>query len=52
VNFSENQIRSVGVYLGARSDNALNTGGNSAYMRNSIQTQVSLRSLSYVDQYK
>ena len=52
VNFSENQIRSVGVYLGARSDNALNTSGNSAYMRNSIQTQVSLRSLSYVDQYK
>ena len=51
-NFSENQIRSVGVYLGARSDNALNTTGTSAYMRNSIQTQVCLRSLSYVDQYK
>ena len=52
VNFSENQIRSVGVYLGARSDNAVNTTGTSAYLRNSIQTQVCLRSLSYVDQYK
>jgi prepilin-type N-terminal cleavage/methylation domain-containing protein len=51
-NFSENQIRSVSVYLGARSDNALNTTGTSAYLRNSIQTQVCLRSLSYVDQYK
>lgn len=50
--YSENQIRNVSVYLGARSDNALNTAGNSAYMRNSIQTQVCLRSLSYVDQYK
>ncbi len=50
--YSENQIRNVGIYLGARSDNALNTAGSSAYLRNSIQTQVCLRSLSYVDQYK
>jgi prepilin-type N-terminal cleavage/methylation domain-containing protein len=51
-NFSENQIRSVSAYLGARSDNAVNTTGKAVYIRNSIQTQVCLRSLSYVDEYK
>jgi type II secretory pathway pseudopilin PulG len=50
--FSENQIRSVEVYLGARSDRPMNVGGKSSYIRNSLQTQVSLRSLSYVDKYK
>jgi prepilin-type N-terminal cleavage/methylation domain-containing protein len=50
--FSENQIRSVGVYLGARSDNAISSSGTSTYIRNSLQTQVCLRSLSYVNQYQ
>jgi prepilin-type N-terminal cleavage/methylation domain-containing protein len=50
--YSENLIRSVNVYLGARSNNAMNSGGTSAYIRNSLQTQVSLRSMSYVDKYK
>ena len=50
--YSENQIRSVGVYLGARSDKPMIAGGTSSYIRNSLQTQVCLRSLSYVDQYK
>jgi prepilin-type N-terminal cleavage/methylation domain-containing protein len=50
--YSENQIRSVDVYLGARSDNALNVAGTPAYIRNSLQTQVCLRSLAYVNQYQ
>jgi hypothetical protein len=50
--YSENQIRSVDVYLGARSDNAINLNGKSSYIRNSLQTQVCLRSLSYVNQYQ
>jgi prepilin-type N-terminal cleavage/methylation domain-containing protein len=51
--YSENQIRSVNVYLGARSDNPLATGRSKpAYIRNSLQTQVCLRSMSYVNQFK
>ena len=50
--YSENQIRSVNVYLGARSDYAMNSGrGTSTYIRNSLQTQVCLRSMSYVNQF-
>jgi prepilin-type N-terminal cleavage/methylation domain-containing protein len=52
VGFSENQIRSVNVYLGARSDTATNNSGTNAYIRNSLQTQVCLRSMSYVNQYQ
>ncbi len=50
--FSENQIRSVSVYLGARSDNATNNSGTNKYIRDSLQTQVCLRSMSYVNQYQ
>jgi prepilin-type N-terminal cleavage/methylation domain-containing protein len=50
--YSENQIRSVDVYLGARSDYAMTNGrGSHAYIRNSLQTQVCLRSMSYVNQF-
>ena len=49
--YSENQIRSVDIYMAARSNHAANQNGRSAYIRNSIRTQVSLRSLSYVNQY-
>lgn len=50
--YSENQIRSVNIYLGARSDYAMNTGrGTATYIRNSLQTQVCLRSMSYVNQF-
>ena len=50
--YSENQIRSVDVYLGARSDYAMtNSRGSHAYIRNSMQTQVCLRSMSYVNQF-
>jgi prepilin-type N-terminal cleavage/methylation domain-containing protein len=50
--YSENQIRSVDVYLGARSDNPLANGRSApTYIRNSLQTQVCLRSMSYVNQF-
>jgi len=52
VGYTENQIRSVNIYLGARSDYAMNTGrGAATYIRNSLQTQVCLRSMSYVNQF-
>ena len=51
--YSENQIRSVNVYLGARSDNpSANGRSKPAYIRNSLQTQVCLRSMAYVNQFK
>lgn len=49
--WSENQIRSVDIYMSARSNHAANSNGRSAYIRNSIRTQVSLRSMAYVNQY-
>jgi hypothetical protein len=52
VGYNESEIRSVDVYMGARSDNPINISGTSTYIRNSIQTQVCLRSLSYVNQYQ
>jgi len=48
---SESQIRSVNVYLAARSSYNLQKGGTSSYARNNLMTQVSLRSLAYVDRY-
>lgn len=50
---SENQIRSVNLYLGARSTTPaqMNNGPNK-FLRNSFQTQVSLRSMAYVNRYK
>jgi prepilin-type N-terminal cleavage/methylation domain-containing protein len=48
--YSESQIRSVNLYLGTRSTNKL--GQNNKYARENFQTQVSLRSMAYVNQYQ
>jgi len=48
---SESQIRSVNVYLAARSSYNLQQGTHASYARNNLMTQVSLRSLAYVDRY-
>jgi prepilin-type N-terminal cleavage/methylation domain-containing protein len=48
---SESQIRSVNVYLGARSSYMVHQGSNTYFARNNLMTQVSLRSLAYVDRY-
>jgi len=47
---SESQIRSVDVILGARSTNPW--GQNHTYLRSNFMTQVSLRSMAYVNRYK
>jgi hypothetical protein len=47
--YSENQIRSVNVFLGAQSDTISQKTGK--YIQNSVQTQVSLRSMAYFNQY-
>ena len=49
VGLSESQIRSVNVYLGARSVDMWSQ--NHKYIRNNFQTQVSLRSMAYVNRY-
>ncbi len=49
---SESNIRSVNVYLGARSSHAVQQAGNSIYARSNLMTQVSLRSLALVNRYK
>jgi prepilin-type N-terminal cleavage/methylation domain-containing protein len=46
---SESQIRSVDIILGARSTNAW--GQNHTYLRSNFMTQVSLRSMAYVNRY-
>jgi type II secretory pathway pseudopilin PulG len=48
--FSETQIRSVNIFLGARSTNRFTQ--THKYMRSNFQTQVSLRSMAYVNQYQ
>lgn len=50
---SESQIRAVNVFLGARSSTKL-TGNKSQgrYLRSNLQTQVSLRSMAYVNNYQ
>jgi len=48
--YSENEIRSVNVYLGARSTNPNQTTGK--YLRDSLTTQVSFRSMAFVNRYK
>lgn len=48
--YSESQIRSVNVYIGARSDTTLKQTGQ--YLRTNFQTQVSLRSMAYFNSYK
>jgi type II secretory pathway pseudopilin PulG len=47
---NENQIRSVNVYLGARS--ATRGTVNGQYIRNNLATQVALRSMAYFNTYK
>ena len=49
---SESNIRSVNVYLGSRSSEAVHQGGLSVYARSNLMTQVSLRSLAYVNRYQ
>lgn len=49
---SESNIRSVNVYLGARSSHAVRKGNQTLYARSNLMTQVSLRSLAYVNRYK
>jgi type II secretory pathway pseudopilin PulG len=49
---SESNIRSVNVYLGARSSHAVHQGNQTIYARSNLMTQVSLRSLAYVNRYK
>lgn len=47
---SENQIRAVNLFVGARS--ATRVGPKQTYLRNNFQTQVSLRSMAYVNRYQ
>ncbi|HUL15413.1 MAG TPA: prepilin-type N-terminal cleavage/methylation domain-containing protein [Terriglobales bacterium] len=47
--FSENQIRSVDVFLGARSN--YSDSLQNRYIRSNLQTQVSLRSMAYRNRY-
>jgi type II secretory pathway pseudopilin PulG len=46
---NENQIRSVNIYLGARSTTTAATTGK--YVRNNLATQVALRSMAYFNTY-
>jgi prepilin-type N-terminal cleavage/methylation domain-containing protein len=48
--FSESQIRSVNLYVGARSVNKYSQ--NNKFLRNNFQTQVTLRSMAYVNKYQ
>jgi prepilin-type N-terminal cleavage/methylation domain-containing protein len=47
---NENHIRSVNIFLGARSNRP--TSRNLNYLRDNLSTQVSLRSLSYFNRYQ
>lgn len=47
--FTENQIRSVDLYLGTRS--TTRASQNSQYLRENFQTQVTLRSMTYFNKY-
>jgi hypothetical protein len=48
--YSESQIRSINVYLSTRSTSILNQ--TRSYARENFQTQLSLRSLAYVNRYE
>jgi hypothetical protein len=48
---NESQIRSVNVFLGARSGYITHQGDRSLYSRNNLVTQISLRSMAYVNRY-
>ena len=47
---SESQIRKVNLFLAGRSDQVYSA--NQQYFRNSLETQISLRSLSFFNQYQ
>ena len=47
---NENQIRSVNVYIGARSSS--HKSGSNQYARSNLSTQVALRSMAYFNTYK
>jgi Prokaryotic N-terminal methylation motif len=49
---SESNIRSVNVYLGARTSRAVQQGNQFVYTRSNLTTQVCLRSLAYVNSYQ
>jgi type II secretory pathway pseudopilin PulG len=49
---SESQIRSVNIYLGARSSYSVRQGSKSMYARSNLMTQVSLRSMAFVNKYQ
>jgi prepilin-type N-terminal cleavage/methylation domain-containing protein len=49
VGLTENNIRSVNLFLGARANNP--SGPNSAYIRDNMKTQISVRSLAYFNKY-
>lgn len=49
---TESQIRSVNVYLGARSSYMVHQGNKTLYSRNNLMTQVSLRSMAYHNKYQ
>ncbi|HVS89414.1 MAG TPA: prepilin-type N-terminal cleavage/methylation domain-containing protein [Candidatus Acidoferrum sp.] len=46
---TENNIRSVNLFLGARANAP--SGSNSAYIRDNMKTQISIRSLAYFNKY-
>jgi prepilin-type N-terminal cleavage/methylation domain-containing protein len=46
---TENSIRSVNLFLGARANAP--SGSNSAYIRDNMKTQISVRSLAYFNRY-
>jgi prepilin-type N-terminal cleavage/methylation domain-containing protein len=49
---SESQIRSVNIYLAARSGYGVHQGNQTTFARSNLTTQVSLRSLAYVNRYQ
>jgi prepilin-type N-terminal cleavage/methylation domain-containing protein len=49
---SESQIRSVNVYLAARSTYLTKKGATPMYARNNLTTQISLRSMAYYNKYQ
>jgi len=49
---SEANIRSVDVYLASRSSHSISQSNKAIYSRSNLMTQVSLRSLAYVNRYQ
>jgi len=47
---NENDIRAVNLFVGARASSAV--GASNSYLRDNMQTQISVRSLNYYNKYK